>query len=400
MYLDHQTTTALLPEVREAMERVLGFGVPASLHQEGHAARGALARAREQCAGLVNAESPENMIFTGGGTEAVNLAVKGAAWAGQKRGRHIVLTEIEHPAVANSVAFLESHGFTATRVGVDREGRVKPGEVAAAVREETILIAIHHASHDLGTIQPVKEIGEIAGERGIPMFVDATASGGWLPIDVVEMNASLVALAPHRFYGPKGVGVLYRNRRARLTNLVHGGDQEDGRRAGTENVAGIVGAGVAAEMASKELSARGEQTEKLQKQCWEGMRGVEYVRLNGPEPGAGRSPVNLNMSIEFIEGEALALALDVRGFAIASGPACVQKNLRVPPALKAIGLSEELARGNVLVSFGARNTAEEVKAFVGAARKAIEDLRGMSPLWEDFQRGLLDSEISPRKVKQ
>lgn len=375
------------------------FGAPASLHQEGHAAREALARAREQCAGLVKAESPENIIFTGGGTEAVNLAVKGSAWANQKRGRHIVLSEIEHPAIANSMAFLEGQGFTSSKVRVDQEGRIDPAEVAGAIRDETVLICVHHASHDLGTIQPLKEIGEIAADRAIPLFIDATASAGWLPIDVDEINAALVALAPHRFYGPKGVGVLYRNRRARLTSLVHGGDQEDGRRAGTENVAAIVGAGIAAEIAAQELAHRAEHAGELQRQCWEGLNSVPYTRLNGPEPGAGRSPINLNISIEFIEGEALALAMDVKGFAIASGPACVTKNLRVPPALKAIGLSEELARGNVLISFGKENTREEVERFVGSARKMIEDLRGMSPLWEDFQRGLLDSEISPRKVE-
>ena len=374
------------------------FGAPASLHQEGHTARQALSRAREQCAELLHAESPEDILFTGGGTEAVNLAVKGTAWANQKRGNHIILTEIEHPAIANSVAFLESHGFTATRLPVDPKGRISPEAVAEAMRPETILICVHHASHDLGTIQPIPEIGSLAAERGIPLFVDATASGGWLPIDPRTMNASLIALSPHRFYGPKGVGLLYRHRRARLTSLVHGGDQEGGFRAGTENLPAIVGAGVAAEHAARELPSRAQHAAALQNQCWTGLQSVPYVRLNGPPPGPDRSPASLNISIEFIEGEALALALDVKGFAIASGPACVTKNLRVPPALKAIGLDEELARGNILLSFGRDNTPAHIDQFIHAATRMIANLREMSPLWEDFQRGLLDSRITPRKV--
>lgn len=402
VYLDHQSSTPVLPEVWEAMRPFLRerFGAAAGLHQEGHAAREALGKAREQFAGLLGAEGAENILFTGGATEAVNLAVKGTAWANQKRGNHIILSAIEHPAVANSVGFLEGHGFTATRVEVDGEGRIDPKAIAEALREETILICIHHANHDLGTIQPVAAVGEIAAERGIPLFVDATASAGWLPVNAREMKAALVAVAPHRFYGPKGVGVLYRNRRARLTSLVHGGDQEEGRRAGTENVPGIAGAGVAAEMAGRELESRAAHTRRLQAPCWEGLaKEVPYIRLNGPAPGAGRMPNNLNVSIEFIEGEGLALALDVKGFAIASGAACVTKSLRVPPALKAIGLDEALAKGNVLVSFGKENTGEEIERFVETAAKTIALLREMSPLWEDFQRGLLDSRISPRKIE-
>ncbi|MFO1501524.1 MAG: aminotransferase class V-fold PLP-dependent enzyme [Verrucomicrobiota bacterium] len=238
VFLDHQSSTPPLPEVVEAMRPFLAesFGNAASFHRYGQKARAALNRAREQLASFLHAESAEQVIFTSGGTEAVNLAVKGVAWANVARGRHIVLSGAEHPAVANSVAFLETIGFTATRVPVDREGFISVDDVQAALTDETILICAHYANHDVGTIQPVGKIAEVAAGRGVPLFVDAVAAAGWLPLDVQQLGVSLLALSPHRFYGPKGVGALYRHRGARLVSLIHGGDQEQGRRAGTENV--------------------------------------------------------------------------------------------------------------------------------------------------------------------
>src|SRR5438034_1363328 len=313
VFLDHQATTPVLPEVFEAMKPFFteACGSPSSLHQLGLRSRDALALARAQVAALINAESPDEIVFTSGGTESANLAVKGTAYANQRHGDHIVMSEIEHPSVIKSVEFLEKRGFHCTRVKVDAVGFVDPADVRAALTEKTILICIHHVNHDLGTIEPIRKIGELAMAKGIPFFVDAVASGGWLPIDVRAMGVKLLSLSPHRFYGPKGVGVLYRNRRARLSSILHGGVQEGGLRAGTENVPALVGAGVAAEIALRELPRRLAHAAKLQKRLWEGIhRGVPCVKLNGPRPGPQRLRTNLNISAEFIEGEGLALMLD------------------------------------------------------------------------------------------
>ncbi|HMC28114.1 MAG TPA: aminotransferase class V-fold PLP-dependent enzyme, partial [Verrucomicrobiae bacterium] len=234
VYLDHATTTPLLPEARDAMFPFLGeeFASAGSMHSGGLRVRDAMAQARAQIAELINASSPEEILFTSSGTESTNLAIKGVAEANRKRGNHIVTSAIEHPAVLRSIEFLESQGFCGTRVEVDPVGRLDLAKVRAAITDKTILISAHHANYDLGTIQPVVELGNIASERGIPLFVDGSSSGGWLKIDVQAMNIGLLSLAPHRFYGPKGAGVLYRNRRVRLSPTIHGGIQEDGRRAG------------------------------------------------------------------------------------------------------------------------------------------------------------------------
>src|SRR3989475_5303644 len=280
VFLDHQATTPVLPQVFEAMRPFFSeaCGSPSSLHQLGLRARDALARARAQVAALINAESPDEIVFTSGGTESANLAVKGTAYANQRRGDHIIINEIEHPSVINSVEFLEKHGFKCTRVKVDPEGFVDPAEVRAALTEKTILICVHHVNHDIGTIEPIREIGGLSMEKGIPLFVDAAASGGWLPIDVQAMGVKLLSLAPHRFYGPKGVGGLYRNRRARLASLLHGGGQEGRLRPGTENVPAIVGAGVAAGMAARGLPERVARPHGPQPEVWGGMKsGVEKL---------------------------------------------------------------------------------------------------------------------------
>jgi cysteine desulfurase len=400
IFLDHQATTPVLPEVFEAMAPYFreACGSASSLHQLGLRARDALARARAQVAALINAESPDEIVFTSGGTESANLAVKGTAYANQRRGDHIIISAVEHPSVVHSAEFLEKHGFTCTRVKVDAEGFVDPAEVRAALTERTILICVHHVNHDIGTIEPIREIGEIAMGKGIPLFVDAVASGGWLPIDVRAMGVQLLSLSPHRFYGPKGVGVLYRNRRARLASLIHGGVQEGGLRAGTENVPAIVGAGVAAEMAARELPERIAHTTALQQKLWEGLRSqVEYIRLNGPEPGSRRSSTNLNLSVEFVEGESLALALDLQGIAVATGPSCVSQSLKISPVLIAIGLSHALAQGNVILSLGRENTGEEMNSVARIFSETVVRLRSVSPMWDDFKRGLANSLVTPRE---
>jgi cysteine desulfurase len=397
--LDYQAGTPVRPEVFEAMRPFFSesFGNPSSLHRHGLLARDALVRAREQVAALVNASSPEDILFTSDGTESANLAVKGAAWAGQRRGNHVVVSAVEHPAVLGSVEFLEQQGFTATRVRPDAEGGISPEAVRAALTDQTILIAVQLANHDLGTLQPVAAIGALAAERGIPLFVDADAAAGWHPVDAQALGASLLSFSPHRFYGPKGVGVLYRHRAARLRNLLHGGTQEGGRRAGTENVPGIVGAGMAAALAARELPERQAHTSRLQKKLWAAIeKAIPYVCLNGPPPGPRRVSTNLNVSFEFVEGEGVALMADAQGLAVASGTACVSRALKISPVLQAIGLDHGLAQGSILLSLARETTDADLDAAVRTLARVVGKLRGLSPLWDEFERGEIDSVIRPR----
>lgn len=398
VFLDHQSATPVLPEVFEAMKPYFteAFGNASSLHQHGLRVRDALATARSRIAALINAESPDDIFFTSDGTESANLAVKGVAYANQRKGNHIVLAETEHPSVINSVEFLEKQGFTSTRVKVNKEGFINPEDVRAALTDKTILICVQQVNHDIGTIEPVKEIGKIAAERGIAFYVDAEASAGWLPIDVQAIGANLLSLSPHRFYGPKGVGVLYRNRRARLVSIIHGGVQEGGRRAGTENVPAIVGGGLAAEIALREMPRRIAHTARLQKRLWDGLKSrIPYIKLNGPEPGPDRITTNINISTEFIEGEGQLLMCDHHGIAVASGSSCVSKSLKISHVLAAIGLDHALAQGNIIMSLGQDNTDEDVDYVIESFVKIVDRLRGMSPMWEEFERGVIDSVISP-----
>jgi cysteine desulfurase len=398
VYLDHQSTTPVLPEVFEAMKPYFteAFGNASSLHQHGLRVRDALAQARSQYAALINADSPEDIIFTSDGTEAANLAIKGVAYANQRKGTHLVVCETEHPAVINSVEFLEKQGFTCTRVKVDKEGVLNPEDVRAAITDKTTLIAVHHVNHDIGTIEPIREVAKIANEKGIAFYVDAEASAGWLPVDVQAMGVNLLSFSPHRFYGPKGVGVLYRNRKARMVSIIHGGVQEGGRRAGTENVPAIVGGGVAAEIALREMPGRIAHTAKLQKRLWDGLKSkVTYIKLNGPEPGPKRISTNLNISTEFIEGEGQLLLCDMNGIAVASGSSCVSKSLKISHVLGAIGLDHALAQGNIIMSLGKDNTEEDVDYTVETFVTIVEKLRTMSPMWDEFQRGIIDSVITP-----
>lgn len=396
VYLDYQATTPLRREVVDAMRPWLteSFGNPSSLHQSGLKARDAMATARAQMASMINAASTEEIIFTSGGTEAANLAVKGVAYASQRRGNHIVVSEIEHPSVLNSAAFLERHGFTCTRIAVSDRGFVDPEQVRAAMTPRTILICVHLVNHDIGTIEPIAQISGIAAEKGVPLFVDAVAAGGWLPIDVQVLGAQLLSVSPHRFYGPKGVGALYRNRRAPLTAVAHGGSQEGGIRAGTENVPAIVGAGVAAEIAAAELPQRVVHTRELQKRLWHGLKAaVPHIKLNGPEPGSERIMTNLNVSVEFVEAEGLALALDMQGIAIAAGPSCISKSLGISPVLTAIGLDISLARGSVILSLASEVSESDIDHAVNVFAKVTERLREMSPAWDEFKQGRIASRL-------
>lgn len=396
VYLDHQSSTPVLPEVFGAMRPWFCefYGNASALHEQGLRARTALDQSRKQIASAIHASGPEEILFTSCGTEANNLAVKGTAYALQHKGNHIILSEAEHPSVENSVAFLEKQGFEATRIPLNREGFINPADVEAAITEKTILIATHYANHDIGTIQPIAEIGAIAQAHKIQFFVDANFSAGWLPIDVQSMQAGLLSLSPHRFYGPKGVGVLYRNRRARLTSIINGGIQENNYRSGTENIPSIVGAGLALEIAAGEMGDRVSHVAALQKKLWTGLRErVPYICLNGPEPGPRRHPCNLNISTEFIEGEGQLLLCNAAGIAVASGSSCVSRNLKSSGVLQAIGLPITLAQGNLIFSLGKDNTEQEIDYVLDSFPKIVARLRMMSPVWESFQKGEIKSEI-------
>jgi cysteine desulfurase len=399
VYLDHQTTTPVLEEALQAMLPYFreAYGSPSSLHRFGLQVREGLKEAREKIAAMINAESEEDLIFTSGGTEAANLAIKGFADANVRtKGNHLVISAIEHPSVMNSVEYLTKHGFEVTQVPVDNIGRINPEDIRAAITPKTALVAIHLVNHDIGTIQPVKEIGKITAEKGIALYVDATAAAGWIPIDVRDLGVQLLTFSAHRFYGPKGVGVLYRNRRARVTSQIHGGVQEGGRRAGTEDVPAIIGAGVAAEIAVRDLASRVKHVGALQRQLYDGLwKKVDFIKLNGPVPGPLRICNQLNLSTEFIEGEGQLLLLDYQGIAVASGSSCVSKSLKVSHVLSAIKLDHALAQGNIIMSLGKDNTSEDVDYVLETFPKIVHKLRNMSPMWKEFEEGVIDSVISP-----
>ena len=383
IHLDHLITTKPLPEVFELMKPWLKerFGSVNALNQLGIEARDAIDEARFSLAKLINASNSEEIIFTSSGTEAINLAVKGSALANKRFGNHIITTNIEHPAVTGSVSWLEKQGFESTNINVDNQGRFDPNELAQSIRDNTVLVALHQANHDLGIIQPIAEVSTLTSQRGIPLFIDATLSGGWLPIDVQQLGVDLLALAPHRFYGPKGVGVLYKKRRTPVESLIHGGMQENELRAGTENVAAIVGAGIASIRAISELDQRINHTKKLQLQLLNGIRKiVEGIHLNGPEPGSERLPHHLSISTEGVEGEGQALAMDLRGVAIHAGAACTTKTMQIPPSLKAIGRNADLARGTTLWGIGTTLTEAEILEAIEIFSSVTSQLRSFSPV--------------------
>lgn len=384
VYLDHQASTPVLPEVMDAMQPYFSekFGSPSSLHRDGLSAREAIQQARKQVAELVGAATHAEIYFTSNGTEAVNWAVKGFAWANRHRGNHIIISAIEHPAVMGSAEFLERQGFEVTRIGVDNEGFVSVDEIEETIRKETILIGLHLVNHDISVKQPVEEIGKLARERKLTFFCDVAAAAGWVPIEVEKIGCHLLSMSPHRFYGPKGVGVLYVQRGTKLEPLLHGGMQEQGKRAGMENVPAIVGAGVAAEIANRDLVNRQSHVEKLQKYLDEKIsQTLSQVYLIGPKVGQKRAPHLLNYVAEGTEGEAQMLALDLQGIAVTSGTMCASREMRVSPVLKAIGLDLDLAQGSIVVSLGKDNTLEDMDYFVAAYEKIIKRLREMSPRW-------------------
>jgi len=381
VYLDHNATTPTHPEVVKAMlpyyEEV--FGNASSIHQFGQQARKAIDKAREKVADFIGAK-PEEIVFTSGGTEADNFAIKGVAYANEKKGNHIITSSIEHHAVLNPCKYLEKQGFQVTYIPVDRYGLFNPDEVKKAVTKETILITIMHANNEVGTIEPIAEIGKIAKEKGICLHTDAVQTVGKIPVDVNELNVDLLSLSGHKIYGPKGIGALYIRKGTRIQPLIQGGHHEKNRRAGTENVPAIVGLGKAIEIAKETMEGESIRLTNLRNKLCSGIgEKIDHVHLNG-HPGK-RLPNTLNMSFEFIEGESIILSLDMKGIAVSSGSACTSGSLEPSHVLKAMGVDPAIAQGSIRFSLGKDNTEEDINYVLEVLPEIIARLRAMSPLY-------------------
>ena len=383
IYLDHSATTPVDLEVAELMMTYYTekYGNPSSVHSFGREAKQALEEARRQVAELIGA-TPQEVTFTSGGTEADNLAILGTAAALSKKGKHLITSAIEHHAVLETCEYLQKNGYELTVIPVDEEGIVLVEDVRKAIRPDTILISIMHANNEVGAIQPIVEIANLAKEHGITFHVDAVQSLGKIPINVKEMNIDLLTVSSHKIYGPKGVGALYIRKGVRIVPLAHGGSQEKRRRSGTENTPGIIGFGKACELIGKRMAEESELQTKLRDKLMNGiLERIEYVKVNGPL-GEKRLPNNVNVSIRFVEGESLLLSLDMLGIAASSGSACTSGSLDPSHVLLAMGLVHEIAHGSLRFSLGHQNTEEEIDYVLEQLPKIVERLRMMSPLYD------------------
>ena len=378
IYLDHNATTPVRPEVYDAMEPFfrVRFGNASSIHRYGQEARSAVEEARSRVAGLVNAR-PGEIYFTSGGTESDNLALKGIAYARRAFGRHIITTNIEHSAVLNSCGFLEREGFEVTCLPVDEYGRVDPGQVEDALTDRTILISIMHANNEIGTVQPVGEIGRIARDNGVCFHTDAVQSAGKLPVDVEAMRADLLSLSGHKIYGPKGVGAIYIRNGVEIEPTAHGGHHENDVRSGTENTVGIVGLGKAAELAAEEREREFRNLSEMRDALEARIRfEIDGVRINGhPER---RLPGTLNVSFSGAEGESLIMSLDLAGIAVSTGSACTSGAIEPSHVLLALGRDPRTALGSVRFSFGRDNTMEDVDYVMSRLPGIVSRLREVS----------------------
>ncbi|HEV2499780.1 MAG TPA: cysteine desulfurase family protein [Terriglobia bacterium] len=386
VYLDHNATTPLAPEVFEAMKPYLlnGFGNASSVHAWGQEARAAVEEARESVAQLLNAR-PSEIIFTSGGTESDNTALFGAIEAAAARlaGRkpHLVTTAIEHPAVLNAAQALEKRGVTVTFVRPGSDGVVDPAEIERALTPETALISVMHANNELGTLQPIEEIGRIAQERGIPLHTDAVQSVGKVPIDVHKMGVKLLSLSAHKINGPKGVGALYTRKGTSLRPLLYGGHHERDRRPGTENVPGIVGLGKAAELALAKGQEESARIATLRDRLEAGIRNtIPLVTVNGAP--SRRLPSTSNITFAFVQGEAFVIASDLRGLGCSTGSACASGSLEPSHVLSAIGKTKEDARSTVRFSLGSTTTDEDINYALGVIAEVVGRLRALSPLYK------------------
>lgn len=384
IYMDHAATTSVKPEVLDTMLPYFTekYGNASSIYSLGREAKKSIDDAREKVAHALGS-LPKEIFFTAGGTEADNWALEGVAFANMTKGKHIITSNIEHHAVLHTCKFLEKQGFEVTYVPVDDKGIINVEDIRKAIRPDTILISVMFANNEIGTIQPIKEIGALAKEKGIYFHTDAVQAIGNVHINVKDMNIDLLSLSAHKFYGPKGVGVLYIRDGVRISSFMNGGAQERGKRASTENVAGIVGLGKAIELANENIDKYNAKLKKLRDRAIkEILQKIPDSRLNGdPER---RLPGNVNISFEFIEGESILLMLDMKGICASSGSACTSGSLDPSHVLLAIGLPHEIAHGSLRLTFGEENTDSDLDYLLETLPSIIEKLRGMSPLYESF----------------
>ena len=386
IYLDNAATTKLKPEVLDAMMPYLTekYGNPSSIHSFGAECNVACENARKTIAGLINAKDNE-IYFTSGGSESDNWAIKSVAYMKKEKGRHIITSAIEHHAVMETCEFLARDGFQVTFVGVDDKGIIKMDELKAAIRPDTILISIIYANNEIGTIQPIKEIGELARSKGILFHTDAVQAFGHVPIDVEKENIDMMSASAHKIHGPKGIGMLYIKNNVKLVPMIHGGPHERKKRAGTSNVPGIVGFGKAAELAKISMAANNaEMIEKRNYLIDRILKEIPYSKLNGDRDR--RLPGNVNISFRYIEGESMLMMVDMKGIAASTGSACASGSLDPSHVLLAIGLPHEVAHGSIRMTMSEFTTKEELDYTVEALKEVVSRLRAMSPLYEDFMK--------------
>jgi cysteine desulfurase len=384
VYLDHNATTQPHPDAVKAMLPFYEayFGNASSVHQFGREAKNALEQARNSVASLIGAKRPDDIIFTSGGTESNNFAVKGVAYALKEKGDHIITSTIEHLAVEGPCKFLEKNGYKVTYLPVDQYGIVDLEALKRSITDKTILVSIMLANNEAGTIEPVRDIVRIAKEKGVMVHTDAVQAVGKVPLDVDELGVDLLSLSGHKFYGPKGVGALFIRKGIKISPMQHGGHHEKNRRAGTENVPGLVGMGVAAEIAKREMASESKRISGLRDRLQKGIeKTVKYVKLNGHP--VLRLPNTCNMSFEYLEGESILLNLDMEGIAVSTGSACTSGSLEPSHVLLAMGVSAQTAQGSIRFSLGRINTAGDIDYVLEKLPPIIERLRKMSPLYAE-----------------
>ncbi len=388
VYMDNNATTCMKPEVAEAMQPYFidVFGNASSrFYEVGRKAEKALLEMRERVAKCIGAEKSNEVYFTGSGCEADNWAIKGIAFANKGRGNHIITSKIEHHAILNTCKFLEKNGFEVTYLDVDEYGFVNPDSVESAITENTILISIMTANNEIGTIQPIKEIGKIAKKHKVIFHTDAVQAIGHMKIDVKDLGVDMLSMSAHKFHGPKGVGVLYIRNGVKIDNLIHGGGQERGKRAATENLAGIAGLTKALEIATENLDKNVAYMKEKRDKLIEGIKErIPYIKLNGPED-EGRLCNNVNFSFKYIEGESILMMLDMYGIAASTGSACASGSLDPSHVLLAIGLPHAIAHGSLRLSLSEDSTDEEIEYIFEVLPKIIQRLRDMSPLYEEVK---------------
>ena len=387
IYVDNAATTAMSDTAIKAMTPYLKevYGNPSSLHTVGQVAKEALEDARVRVAKLLNAD-PREIYFTSGGSEADNQALRSAAYNGLKKGKkHIISTAFEHHAVLHTLKKLEKEGFEVTYLAVSKDGLVTAKQVEEALRPDTALVSVMYANNEIGTIQPIREIGAICKKAGIPFHTDAVQAVGHIPVDVNADNIDMLAISAHKFHGPKGVGALYCRRGIPLNTFIEGGAQERNRRAGTENIAGIVAMCAAMEEACANMQANAKKLKAMRDRLIEGLLKIPHSKLNGDREK--RLPANVNMCFEGIEGEGLLLLLDARGICASSGSACTSGSLDPSHVLLAIGLPHEVAHGSLRISLSENNTDGDIDAILKAVPEVVQYLRNMSPVWEELEKG-------------